>query len=74
LVVRTEERAGARPTRPVPASTSIGRLAAVTVGGGSRLGWKNRAKAGKTNRTSDDGKNDGEREIASTFPIIGFGV
>jgi hypothetical protein len=49
-------------------------LAAVTMGGGSRLGWKNRAKAEKTNGTSDDGKNDGEREMASTFPIIDFGV
>jgi hypothetical protein len=36
----------------------VGRLAAVTVDGGSRLGRKNRAKAGKTNGTSDDGKND----------------
>jgi hypothetical protein len=26
---------------------------------GNRLGRKNRAKAGKTNRTSDDGENDG---------------
>jgi hypothetical protein len=25
----------------------------------SRLGWKNVAKAGKTNGTSDDGENDG---------------
>jgi hypothetical protein len=30
-------------------------------GRGSRLGRKNRAKAGKTNGTSDDGKNDGAR-------------
>jgi hypothetical protein len=29
------------------------------VGGGSRLGRKNRAKVRKTNRTSDDGENDG---------------
>jgi hypothetical protein len=29
------------------------------VGEGSRLGRKNRAKAGKTNRMSDDGENDG---------------
>jgi hypothetical protein len=29
------------------------------VGGGNRLGWKNRAKTGKTNGTSDDGENDG---------------
>jgi hypothetical protein len=43
----------------VPASTSVGRLAAATVGGGSRLGRKNRAKAGKTNGTSDDSENDG---------------
>jgi hypothetical protein len=27
--------------------------------GGSRMGRKNRTKAGKTNGTSDDGKNDG---------------
>jgi hypothetical protein len=40
-------------------STSVGRLAVVTVGRGSRLGRKNRAKAGKTNETSDDGENDG---------------
>jgi hypothetical protein len=33
---------------------------ATTVGGGSRLGRKNRAKAGKTNGTSDD-ENDGAR-------------
>jgi hypothetical protein len=43
----------------VPASTSVGRLTATIVGGGSRLGRKNRAKAGKTNGTSDDGGNDG---------------
>ena len=42
-------------------SPSVGRLAATTVGGGSRLGRKNRAKAGKTNGTSDDGENDGAR-------------
>jgi hypothetical protein len=34
---------------------------AAIVGGGSRLGRKNRAKTGKTNRTSDDGENDGVR-------------
>jgi hypothetical protein len=34
----------------------IGQLAATTVG--SRLGRKNRAKAGKTNGTSHDGEND----------------
>jgi hypothetical protein len=38
---------------------SVGQLAAVTMGRGSRLGRKNRAKAGKTNGMSDDGKNDG---------------
>jgi hypothetical protein len=32
-----------------------------TVGGGSRLGRKNRVKARKTNETSDDGENDGAR-------------
>jgi hypothetical protein len=37
----------------------IGRLATATVGGGSRLGRKNRTKARKTNGTSDDGENDG---------------
>jgi hypothetical protein len=42
-------------------STSVGRLTAATVGGGSRLRRKNRAKAGKTNGTSDDDKNDGAR-------------
>jgi hypothetical protein len=31
------------------------------VGGGSRLGRKNKAKAGKTNGTSDDGENAGAR-------------
>jgi hypothetical protein len=46
-------------THPVPASTSVGRLAVVTMGGGSRLGWKNMAKVGKTNGTSDDDENDG---------------
>jgi hypothetical protein len=40
---------------------SVGRLAAATVGGGIMLGRKNRAKAGKTNGTSDDGENDGAR-------------
>jgi hypothetical protein len=40
-------------------STGVGRLAASTMGRGSRLGRKNRAKAGKMNGTSDDGKNDG---------------
>jgi hypothetical protein len=39
--------------------TSIGRLVAATVGGGSRLGRKNRVKAGKTNEASDDGENNG---------------
>jgi hypothetical protein len=42
-------------------STSVGRLAAATMGGGSMLGRKNRAKAEKTNGTSDDGENDGAR-------------
>jgi hypothetical protein len=32
---------------------------AATVGGVSRLGRKNRAKAEKMNGTSDDGENDG---------------
>jgi hypothetical protein len=40
---------------------SIGRLATATMGGGSRLGRKNRAKARKMNGTSDDGENDGVR-------------
>ena len=53
------ERPGARPTRPVPASTSVSRLAIATVGVGSRLGRKNRAKAENTNGTSNDGENDG---------------
>jgi hypothetical protein len=48
---------------PVPTSTSVSRLVAVTVGGGSRLGWKNRAKTGKTNGTSDDGENDGAHDV-----------
>jgi hypothetical protein len=43
----------------VPASTSVGRLAPVTVDGGSRLGRKNKVKVRKTNETSDDGENDG---------------
>jgi hypothetical protein len=37
---------------------SVGWLAAATVGRGSRLGRKNKAKAEKTNGTSDDGEND----------------
>jgi hypothetical protein len=45
--------------RPYLASTSVDQLMAAIVGGGSRLGRKNRAKAGKTNETSDDGENDG---------------
>jgi hypothetical protein len=44
---------------PVPASTSVGRLADAIVGEGSRLGRKNRAKAGKTNVTFDDCENNG---------------
>jgi hypothetical protein len=47
----------------VPTSTNVGRLAAATVGGGSRLGRKNRTKGGKTNGTSDDGENDGGRVL-----------
>jgi hypothetical protein len=42
---------------------SVGRLAAATMGRGSRLGRKNIAKAGKTNGTSDDGENDGARKL-----------
>jgi hypothetical protein len=52
------ERPGARPTRPVPASTSVGRLAAATVGRDSKLWRKNMVKAEKTNGTSNDDKND----------------
>jgi hypothetical protein len=44
---------------PVPKSTSAGRLATTTMGGGSRLGRKNIAKGENTNRTSDGDKNDG---------------
>jgi hypothetical protein len=40
---------------------SVGRLATATVGRGSRLGRKNRAKVGKTDETSDDVENDGAR-------------
>jgi hypothetical protein len=40
-------------------STSVGRLVAATVGGGSRLGRKNRVKVEKTNMMSDDAENDG---------------
>jgi hypothetical protein len=40
---------------------SVERLMVATVGEGSRLGRKNRAKAGKTNVTSDNGENDGAR-------------
>jgi hypothetical protein len=53
-VVHTEK---GQETRPVPSSTSVGRLAAATVGGGSRLERKNRAKVGKTNETFNDGEN-----------------
>jgi hypothetical protein len=42
---------------------SVSRLAVVTMDGDSRLGRKNKAKAGKTNGTSDDGKNDGARML-----------
>jgi hypothetical protein len=44
---------------PRTALTSVGRLAAATVGGDSRLGRKNRAKTGKMNGTSEDDENDG---------------
>jgi hypothetical protein len=40
---------------------SVGQFATATVGGGSRLGRKNRTKVGKTNGMSDDGENDGAR-------------
>jgi hypothetical protein len=40
---------------------SVGRLTAATVCGDSRLGRKNRTKAGKTYGTFDDGENDGAR-------------
>jgi hypothetical protein len=57
----------ARKARPIflalPASMSVGRLAVATVGGGKRLGRKNRAKARKTNETCDDGENDGVRML-----------
>jgi hypothetical protein len=36
---------------------------AATVGEGSRLGRKNKAKAGKTNETSNDGENDGAHDV-----------
>jgi hypothetical protein len=52
---RTEK--GKEHDRLVP--TSFGWLAAATVGGGSRLGRKNRVKARKTNGMSDDDENDG---------------
>jgi hypothetical protein len=55
------ERPGARLTRAVPASMSVGRLAAATVGRGNRLGKKNRAKAMKMNGMFVDGENDGAR-------------
>jgi hypothetical protein len=42
---------------------SVGQLAATTMGGGSRLGSKNNAKAGKTNRMSEDDENDGARML-----------
>jgi hypothetical protein len=42
---------------------SIDRLAVATVGGGSRLGRNNRAKARKTNGTTDDDENDGARML-----------
>jgi hypothetical protein len=47
--------------------TSVGRLAAATVGGGSRLGRKNRAEAGKTNGTSDDGENNDARMMRNVL-------
>jgi hypothetical protein len=48
---------------PVLVSTSVGWLTAATVGGGSRLGRKNKAKVGKTNESSDDDENDGARML-----------
>jgi hypothetical protein len=42
-------------------STSVGRLAAATVGGGNRFGRKNSAKAGKTNGTFDNDENNDAR-------------
>jgi hypothetical protein len=55
----TRRKARSKTDSPVPASTSVGRLADVTVGRGNRLGRKNKAKAGKTNGTPNDGENDG---------------
>jgi hypothetical protein len=52
---------------PVPASTSIGRLTAATVGRGSRLGRKNRAKARKMNGASGDGENNGARMLRNVL-------
>jgi hypothetical protein len=59
----TKKRPGVRSSCPVPASTSLGRLAAMIVDGGSRLGRKNRAKVVKTNGMSDDGKRGGARKL-----------
>jgi hypothetical protein len=53
------KKARSKTDSPVPASMSVGRLAAATMGRGSRLRRKNMGKAGKMNGTSDDGENDG---------------
>jgi hypothetical protein len=48
-------------------STSVDRLAVATVGEGSRLGRKKRAKAGKTNGTFDHGENNGASMLWNVF-------
>jgi hypothetical protein len=53
------KKARSKTDSPIPASTSVDRLVATTVGGSNNLGRKNRAKAGETNGASDDSKNDG---------------
>jgi hypothetical protein len=53
------KKARSKIDSPVPASISVGWLVAATVGGGSRLVRKNRARTEKTNGTSDDSENDG---------------
>jgi hypothetical protein len=58
-----QRKARSKTDLPVLVSTSVGWLTAATVGGGSRLGRKNKAKVGKTNESSDDDENDGARML-----------
>jgi hypothetical protein len=69
------ERPGARPTHPIPASTSVGWLTAATMNGGSGLGRKNRegqedkrdVRRWRKWRSAHDVKRPRGRAVATTW-------